>query len=466
MRTRSLILAMPLVLGACASLPKDAGFSDIQSVAATSFPTGLEWPGVTVSEVDANARIDNLLAAPLTEDGIIELAMLSSRKLRGTLYGLKAARGDYVDMASPPNPFVSAVFLDVQGENVTNLEFGAGYELLDLLFLPRRVKMSEAGFEAAKLDASRSFIDFATDVRFAYYEALAAQQMLGLMEQANKAANASANASQALFDAGNIPEVQLSRDKLMAAQTGLDIKRAEQNLISAKESLVRILGLNETQAERLTLKGRLRNPPKTEERSPDLNNLTASSLSLASQDARIEAAGTALGITDITSLIGDLELEFARERDDGEWEAGIGAGFNLPIFNFGQGKRDAAGARLQAMLETRMADTINLSSYVRELSSDLETKRTIALRQRQEVLPLAGKVLQGSQLDYNAMQIGVFGLLNAKREQLAAGQAYIMSLQDYWTARARLDQMIAGGSPTGAMMMGLSMGAADTGGDH
>ena len=42
------------------------------------------------------------------------------------------------------------------------------------------------------------------------------------------------------------------------------------------------------------------------------------------------------------------------------------------------------------------------------------------------------------------MLIGAFQVLQAKRDQIDAGQSYVLSLRDYWTARVELDQILAG----------------------
>jgi cobalt-zinc-cadmium efflux system outer membrane protein len=42
------------------------------------------------------------------------------------------------------------------------------------------------------------------------------------------------------------------------------------------------------------------------------------------------------------------------------------------------------------------------------------------------------------------MQSGVFQLLLARREQVRNGQDYVMALRNYWRARSRFDQILAG----------------------
>ena len=42
------------------------------------------------------------------------------------------------------------------------------------------------------------------------------------------------------------------------------------------------------------------------------------------------------------------------------------------------------------------------------------------------------------------MQVGIFQLLQAKREQIAAGRLYIDSLRGYWVARTVFEQVLNG----------------------
>ena len=46
--------------------------------------------------------------------------------------------------------------------------------------------------------------------------------------------------------------------------------------------------------------------------------------------------------------------------------------------------------------------------------------------------------------EYNAMQVGVFQLLQARTDQIAVASAYIETLREYWQARAALDQLLSG----------------------
>jgi cobalt-zinc-cadmium efflux system outer membrane protein len=60
------------------------------------------------------------------------------------------------------------------------------------------------------------------------------------------------------------------------------------------------------------------------------------------------------------------------------------------------------------------------------------------------VLPLQHRILEQSQLHYNAMLLGVNQLLEAKQKQVLAARDSVAALQDYWTARANLERAMGG----------------------
>ena len=471
-------------LASCVSIPKDAGFSQLAELTAPMMAAPAEWVGESISEQAASDRISALLSEPLNEASVAELTVLSNRDLRSVLYGLKAARGDYRDAASLPNPFISALFIDGVGtEQLTDCfgtvgqsekvpiggSIGIAYDILDLLFFPRTLKAAKADFNAAKYGSVRQFSEFTYEAKLSFYEALAARQMLELATQSHKATVAARDTALALYEAGNIPKVELSREKLFEAQMRAELIQAERHFNMAERKLVQAMGLPKDKADSIKLEGRLRTPDKAELNALDLSTIMTRNLELLHREAIMTSAGKKMGLSDVQSFIGDLEIEAERERHDGEIENSFGGSFELPIFNWGQGKRQANRARMEMMGQGYVGAKEKLATTSDILYGELVSARQGVLLQRKEILPLSNEVLKGTQLDYNAMQIGVFDLLSAKRNQLAAGQAYIASLEDYWKTRAAYEYLLAGGTPgvassgSGGMM---SAGPSNEAGGH
>jgi len=57
-------------------------------------------------------------------------------------------------------------------------------------------------------------------------------------------------------------------------------------------------------------------------------------------------------------------------------------------------------------------------------------------------LPLRTAIVRETQLEYNAMLVGVFQVLEAKRQELDAGRIGIEALRDYWIARTELERAV------------------------
>jgi cobalt-zinc-cadmium efflux system outer membrane protein len=60
------------------------------------------------------------------------------------------------------------------------------------------------------------------------------------------------------------------------------------------------------------------------------------------------------------------------------------------------------------------------------------------------LLPLHERIVNESQLQYNAMQLGPIELLRARERQIETAVGYIEALRDYWVARGDAGQLLAG----------------------
>jgi cobalt-zinc-cadmium efflux system outer membrane protein len=89
----------------------------------------------------------------------------------------------------------------------------------------------------------------------------------------------------------------------------------------------------------------------------------------------------------------------------------------------------------------------------------MEGFRDRALYYRDIMLPLHERIVNESQLQYNAMQLGPIQLLRAKEQQIETAVAYIEALRDYWLARGDFGQILSGRLPNPN-----GMPAAQTGG--
>jgi len=105
-------------------------------------------------------------------------------------------------------------------------------------------------------------------------------------------------------------------------------------------------------------------------------------------------------------------------------------------------------AELRRAQQEYYALGVRVRATVRAVRERLQGAEDQALYYRDIVLPLRERIVNETQLQYNAMQRGVFELLRAREQQMQAAVAYIETLRDYWLARTDLGQILSGRLPT------------------
>jgi outer membrane protein TolC len=110
---------------------------------------------------------------------------------------------------------------------------------------------------------------------------------------------------------------------------------------------------------------------------------------------------------------------------------------------------------------------IQARSEVRDAYAAYRTNFDVARHYRDEIVPLRKRISEEMVLRYNGMLASVFELLADSREQVAAVNAYIETLRDFWMAESDFQMALTGRSP-GAMQTTRSAApaAAPSGGGH
>ena len=95
----------------------------------------------------------------------------------------------------------------------------------------------------------------------------------------------------------------------------------------------------------------------------------------------------------------------------------------------------------QRKLQSR---AIAIQSEVREARENLKMNRDLVDYYKKTVLPLDLKIVNDSQLQFNAMQKNNYDLFLSKQQELESEKDYIGAWRDYWIARAELEQAVGG----------------------
>jgi cobalt-zinc-cadmium efflux system outer membrane protein len=390
----------------------------------------------------ASRNVNALLARPLTADSAAQVAVLNNRGVRATVEELAQAQAALATVRRLPNPTAEGA-MRFSGEGDPELEVGAMIDLTELLLALPRGGAAASAADAAKLAAVGAIIDLTFHTREAFFEYQAAQQLLELRRTVMQALSASADVAERLRAAGNITELELASQRSIFQEARLNYQRSEAALASTRERLNAAMGLWGRGTEWKT-HGRLPDLPETEIATAKLEaEAVRRSLDLEIAKTRFAASAKRANVSRAAGFLPELKAGVSAERDE-EWAVGPAVELELPLFYQGQGEVALARAEMRQHQELYTDMAVRLRATARDVATRLRTARSAVTYYRDVLLPLKQKIVDETQLQYNAMSIGVFQLLQAKRDQVETASAYIEQLREYWVARTRAEQLLSG----------------------
>jgi outer membrane protein TolC len=460
-------LAGALTLAACQTFSSDGSLSVASDVASKELRKDIVSIQTEDDASAVQARVRHLTRRTLNAEAAVQIALLNNRGLQAAYNELGIAEAVRVRQSLPPNPQVSV--LRVSGSVETEVERQIVGDILALVTLPARLEIAAGRFRQAQLTAALETLRVANRARSAFYRAVAANQSVALLMEADSAAGTAAQLAKRLAETGAINKLDHAREQAFHADVATQLAMAQQRALSEREQLVRALGLSGADLNfRLpkalqTLPSRALHMPQVEQEA--LNRR------IDLQIARIELdlLAKSYELTATTRFVNVLEGGYADRikdnKDTGEHahNRGFTVTFEIPIFDFGETRvREAKQSYMQAV--NKLAEmAINVRSETRDAYRGYRASYDIASRYQREILPLRKVISDEMMLRYGAMQIDVFRLLTDARQRIAANTAAVDALRDFWLASANLSATITGGASatTGAAAMQTSLAAVD-----
>jgi outer membrane protein TolC len=170
------------------------------------------------------------------------------------------------------------------------------------------------------------------------------------------------------------------------------------------------------------------------------------------QIARIEVDTLvkSYGLTNATRFINLLDVAgVSRTQREAGGARGTGGGveveFQVPVFDLGEVRLRQAGETYAQAVNRLTEKAVNVRSEARDAYAAYRSTYDIAVRYRDQALPLRQTITEETMLRYGAMQIDVFTLLAEARQRLAVNIAAIEAQRDFWLAATNLGAAVAGG---------------------
>jgi outer membrane protein TolC len=437
-----------LGLAGCATFSDDGGFGHVEQTTRERLDKDVKWARTDVERSALQARASELLAKPLTGDDAIQVALYNNRGLQATFFDLGISEADLVQAGRLPNPHFSMLRASKPENGIREfkIEQALTFNVFALITMPLAVEVEKRNFAQAQQLAAIEVTRLASETRQAYFTALAAEESVLHLRKVKQAAEAAAELARRMALVGNFSKLRQAREQAFYADASLNLARAEQSVVAARERLARLLGVADRSVIRLP--ERLPDLPKTVDELAGIEQ-TALNQRLDLQAIRLETEALAknLGLSKATRFINVLELGPARvlegARDSG-YKKGYEISFELPIFDWGGAKVAKAEAIYMQAVERAGEAATNARSEVREAYHAYRTNYDIARHYRDEIVPLYKRISDENVLRYNGMLIGVFELLADARIQIASVNSYIETLRDFWIARGDLEMAMIG----------------------
>lgn len=445
---RIAIASAVVLLGGCATLSIESDRAQLQSFAQESLGAKVAWLATDEARRESASEVERLLAAPLSADDAVRIALAYSPALQSLLAQADAASAAATQSARLPNPVFAFERLTRSEDGATDKDIGRAlsFSLLDLLTLPARTRSAEHRQQQLRLQSAGGVLAAATEARAAWVRAVAAQQSLAYFEQVMRAAEASAELARRMQAVGNYSRLQRAREQAFYADAAAQYARAQANAAAAREALVRALGLDGGQAARLKLPERLPDLPQAPRDETEVARRSLDErLDVRLARAELDFTARSLGLARATGVVDALHLNVQRNSETGKaTQRGFEVEFPLPLFDFGDARRAEAQSIYLAQLHRTAQVAVEAQSRLRETYGAYRTAYDLARHYRDEIVPLRKSIADEMLLKYNGMLIGVFDLLADAREQVGSVIQSIEAQRDFWLADATLQAALLG----------------------
>ena len=430
------------LLSGCVS--EDAGYQDVRKVVASRTGHEVRWGRLDGGRPDV--AVLAILARPLTTESAVKLALLNNPELQAGFEELGVARAELVSALRLPNP-VAEGSVRFHKNRDTTLDLTITEDLSQLIFLPLRNAAAHAELDAAKLSVAGHAMDLVLRVRSAFYAYLADQQVLDFRETVLKALQASAEVAKGLHEAGNVTDLSFESEQVLSDEAHVSYQSAKAALSASRERLNMLMGLAGS-AEDWRVEARL-SDPAVELPLADLETKALEqSLDLTIIRHRLTAAAKRANLAQAEGWLPELKGGVTAEHENSAWSYGPLAAVQVPLFYQGQGEVARARAEMQRQRQLLAVRAGQIRAAARITATKLAAARERATYIKTVLLPSRQRILDATQLQYNAMGASVFQLLIAKREQIETARSYVEALREYWTAYAEAAQLRSGRLPS------------------
>lgn len=384
-------------------------------------------------------------ATALTLEDAITRAVEGDPGLQAASAGVDAAHGGLRQARARPNPELSAEVEDFNGEGELRGFDGAEttFSLSQQIEVSgqrtARVRLADRDLHGAELERVVRGLDLIRDVQVAYFDALAAEELVIIARERLETAQALNISVGRRVAAARDPLMAGARAEAGLAEARIALTRAQAEAATARATLASLLGgdtgFTLVPADFALARASAHAHDNPSDSTPDLARLAAAR-DRADAAVRVERS---LAWQNPTLSLG--YRRFAADDNEGALVAGVS--IPLGIFDRNQGSVSRARAEQRRAEFDLEAGRRTLVREQASLERAIATDAAAISATEDEVIPQAERALALAQDGYNRGAFSYLDVLEAQRALTDARQSRADALRTYHNNEASLDRLTA-----------------------
>jgi outer membrane protein TolC len=428
--------ALAACAAGCAStdLPPDVT-DQIAQATGNPEPVKLEVDG---APLDVDAAPGEVLGL----EEALRRAMAHGPELQEALARVRAAQADVLQAKLLPNPVLRVVLRFPESGGSPEIQAELAAEVISLLKRPGQISAAESRLRATAASAVSTALDIVAEVQARYAAVQALDEHLRILEERLGIVERLAQLARDRLDLGegtrlDVLTFETRRTELQAEITDRQLEDTEERLV-----LARLLGQpSGGTGWRLAAweSGGRADLPESRwvalalEMRPEVQ----------AQKYQLEALGVDLSVAKFAPFT-EVHAGAEGERTDGDWAVGPSLSTPVPLFDFGQARRERARA---AVIEARHKLTgarRQVVEEVRRAHAALTASRENLQRVRGQLIPAAELRYAQAEAQFRAGQTDVTALLLAEEELHSARNRLVQVERRNAEALFRLERAVGG----------------------
>ncbi len=459
---RKLAPGILVLLGACTSIPDDAGVGSVQELIDAQTAIDTSAAQLQAENELTPEQVSAMLDSPLASKDAERLSMQLNPQARANLLKVGIAEADYAQAGRIRNPGFTYERTS-EGDYSASLLFDIG----GLLLLPLRREVELRRLEAARYDAAGAVIEHLADTRIAWIEAVAEQQLTELVERSLESAATANDMTRQMTALGHSAIGEAAESEIFLGEMRSTLTRQRLAEGAARENLIRKLGLWGASARKLALPERLPELPATlREYASVEGEAIQRRIDVQVANANINAMASNYSLTRRNPFLSSIEIGPVVEKGEDETERAVELEFSIPIFDAGGIANEKARFLFEQSQAQAQSVAIAAASQAREALQTYRSYWDIARHYTEVLIPLRREVSAERLLHYNGMLLSVFDLLDDVRTAAELEASAIRAVRDFWIADIRLQLALTGASPAMSMTAAIAMPSAGAAAEH